>query len=180
MKENWRPIRGFRYYEVSDQGRVRSLDRRVRNPLTGGWSIVRGRVLKPTADKSGSIPYLYVDLYHGGKRKRTRVRVHNIVAQAFLGPRPKGQHTLHGKNGVADNSVRNLRYGTATDNLLDRRRDGTTPGRKVRCIEMKKTFPSIRQAAEQVLGSTHRVTAIRRVCDGNQQVAGGYRWRYAA
>ena len=118
MKELWKPVEGFEgYYEVSNKGRVRSLSRQIPNKLTGGFSQTRAKVLTPTADKWAKVPYLYVSL--SVKSKIHKRRVHNLVAHAFLGPRPAGLVTRHGARGTGDNSITNLTYGTQSENCYD-------------------------------------------------------------
>ena len=115
MTELWQPVVGYEgLYEVSDQGRVRSLPR-----FRAGRSY-GGRLLKPCMDSRG---YLLARLSRNGHT--TTVTVHKLVAAAFLGPCPKGQVVRHGVNGVHDNSPANLSYGTQADNINDKRRDGT-------------------------------------------------------
>jgi hypothetical protein len=108
--ERWRPVVGWEgLYEVSDQGRVRSLR--------------AGRLLTLCVGSSG---YQQVGLSRSG-RVSTQA-VHRLVAAAFLGPRPKGAVTLHGPAGRLDNRVCNLSYGTTAKNQgPDRLRDGTLP-----------------------------------------------------
>ncbi len=43
MKEIWNKVRGFKYYEVSNLGRIRSLDRSVKHNY-GGTAIKKGKV----------------------------------------------------------------------------------------------------------------------------------------
>jgi len=43
----------------------------------------------------------------------------------FVGPPPPGQLTRHGPNGIRDNSLANLCYGTPWENMHDKLRDGT-------------------------------------------------------
>lgn len=83
--EEWRPIPGYDgYYEVSSNGRVRSLDRvrPVRN-RHGGTSLRRdkGKVISPCANGNG---YVYVSL-HRGTGTRQNFYIHRLVAQTFLG-----------------------------------------------------------------------------------------------
>ena len=52
-------------------------------------------------------------------------RVHRLVAEAFLGPRPEGLDTRHGPGGTRDNRIVNLCYGTRIENEEDKKRDGT-------------------------------------------------------
>jgi hypothetical protein len=65
MNEIWRPIAGRPGYEVSDRGRVRSLDRVITKMQRGRivYAKVKGRVLSPGRARSG---YLVVGL---GKRE---------------------------------------------------------------------------------------------------------------
>lgn len=108
--ERWLPVVGHEgLYEVSDLGRVRSLPRRT----------TAGRIMRPGL----AGPYLRVQLHKDGAP--TSLRVHRLVAEAFLGPLPPGQHTRHGPGGRLDNRLANLTYGTPAQNIGDQARDGT-------------------------------------------------------
>lgn len=125
MNEVWLPVVGYEgLYEVSDQGRVRSIARIKRYRTYGG------RILKPALNRN----YLCVGLCRDGTS--TTRSVHSIVAEAFLGPKADGTVVRHGPNGNLDNTPSNLSYGTQADNINDKRRDGTwqiadTAGRRV-------------------------------------------------
>lgn len=121
--EVWRPVVGFEgRYEVSDQGRVRSLDRVV---LVGGsrWggkayeAFRKGRMLRPGP---GSHCYPTVVL---GRDGGTRT-VHSLVASAFLGSCPAGMEVMHRHPDRNDPRLDNLRYGTRTENNLQASADG--------------------------------------------------------
>lgn len=117
--EEWRPVVGYEgSYEVSDQGRVRSVDRY--RPGYGGLKFNRGRVLKPVMQRDGR-PQVTL---RGGE-KGASIRVHLLVAEAFLGPRPEGLHVCHFNGDPSDNRLTNLRYDTKSANELDKRRHGT-------------------------------------------------------
>ncbi len=121
--ERWLPIAGVPHYEVSDLGRVRSLDRVI--PCQNRWGGIRlrrykGRVLKPASDTHG---YYFVALYRD--QVHYDHRVHQLVAEAFIGPRPEGMEVCHGPNGKQDNRASELRYDTPAGNQADRLRDGT-------------------------------------------------------
>jgi hypothetical protein len=121
MQEVWRPVVGWEgLYSVSDWGRVRSEDRALPH-WRGGTRLQPGRIL---SGGSHGYPRLTVVL-HGNGRRCTR-KVHQLVAEAFLGPCPKGLIVLHGQGGGLDNRVGNLSYGTHKQNSADRERDGTT------------------------------------------------------
>lgn len=51
--------------------------------------------------------------------KPKQARVHQLVAEAFLGPQPKGLHTCHGVKGKLCNEATNLTYATPKQNQAD-------------------------------------------------------------
>lgn len=120
MNTEWRPISGYEgYYEVSNKGIVRSLDRDVEHAVSG---VVRrrGRVIKLKPHKDG---YRMVTLHKEGRRKNRMV--HQIVLEAFVGPCPPGQQTCHNNGDPSDNRLENLRWDTPKANVADKRRHGT-------------------------------------------------------
>lgn len=103
MEEIWKDIPGYEgLYQVSNMGRVKSLARtrnmnqdRVKNPVP-----VPERILAPQRKKAG---YLGVVLSKNGKQRN--VRIHCIVAQAFL-PNPERKPQVNHINGVkSDNCL---------------------------------------------------------------------------
>lgn len=117
--EKWRPVVGYEgAYEVSDLGRVRSVDRLiVRRHRDGVRSYrLRGRLLRPTT----ATGYAYVNLGLNNSR-----RVSALVAEAFIGPRPFGLYVLHSDGDSRNDHVRNLRYGTQEENMADAVAHGT-------------------------------------------------------
>lgn len=122
--EEWRPVVGYEgHYEVSSLGRVKSVSRVVMRK-NGNPQTIRERVLTPYVNRRG---YTWATLSKGSGTTQRSIKVHALVAAAFLGPRPEGNHVLHGPNGISDNSVSNLSYGTQSENLgRDRARDGTS------------------------------------------------------
>ena len=151
--ETWKPIPGWEdLYEVSDHGKVRSLDRIDRNGIRR-----RGRVLKSSADSNGR---LRLTLHKNGQRKS--VRVHRLVLLAFVGPCPDGMEACHANDTPADNRLSNLRWDTPSANQYDAVRNGkhgsakktscskghpfnekntyTTPGGKRNCRECNTEY----------------------------------------
>ena len=109
--ENWTPIPGYEgSYEVSDLGRVRSLDRVVKGP--GGFpKRVKGTMLSPSTHPTG---YKRVSLAKGGENI-TR-GVHQLVMLAFVGARPEGMEVCHNDGNPANTRLENLRYDTLSAN----------------------------------------------------------------
>ncbi|MGC5028163.1 NUMOD4 motif-containing HNH endonuclease [Tsukamurella sp. DT100] len=117
--EEWRAVGDGWPYEVSDIGRVRSISRTITSS-NGYQRRLNGRVLRGTPSDSG---HLLVDLCDGGRR--WNAKVHVLVAAAFYGPRPEGMETRHLDGDPTNNRVENLRYGTRSENHLDRVLHGT-------------------------------------------------------
>lgn len=113
--ERWLPIPGHDGYEVSDLGRVRSLDRVILK-RDGRRQTVHGRTLRAWPEKG----YLSVHLGTG-----PRYLVHRLVLEAFVGPCPPLMEALHGNGDRANACLNNLRWGTPSENAHDRIRHGT-------------------------------------------------------
>ena len=127
--EEWRPVPGWEYYEVSSLGRVRSLDRIV--GCNGGTRVAHGRVLTATPNSTG---YLCITLHEQGEGKN--VQVHSLVLEAFVGPKPDGLEARHLDGNHLNNCLDNLRWGTRSENILDRVRHGThSNSSKTTCLE---------------------------------------------
>lgn len=121
--ERWLPIPGYAgLYEVSDLGRVRSLDRTVAHSRPGHSRRLRGRVLTPTIDGRGYPKVVLCKL--GTLRERS---LHQLVLEAFVGPRPCGFVTRHINGDNHDARLTNLAYGTQSENMHDRVRHGNNP-----------------------------------------------------
>lgn len=114
----WKDIPEYKgYYQVSDKGNIRSLDRK------GVRSILRGRLLKPTLNNYTG--YLQVILGKNGKWKCHRV--HRLVALAFI-PNPFNKSCVdHIDNCKTNNNVDNLQWLTVGENNSKAYRDGLRP-----------------------------------------------------
>lgn len=112
-QEKWLPVLGYEGYEVSDHGRVRSYLQR-NNP---------GKVLKDAAGAKGHrVVVLSRALADGGPHQRM---VHQLVLEAFVGPRPEGMLALHRDGDPENNHLDNLYWGTHSQNGKDAVRHGT-------------------------------------------------------
>jgi NUMOD4 motif-containing protein/HNH endonuclease len=111
--EAWRAVPEWEgFYEVSDSGKVRSLDRTVKG--RHGPTRYRGRVLATRAAGNG---YEYVTLSRGSEV--THCAVHSLVCAAFLGSRDAGMEVCHGNGIKTDNRIANLRYDSRSANALE-------------------------------------------------------------
>lgn len=119
MTEAWRYVLGFEgLYEVSDHGRVRSVERVVAHG--SHRKTLRGGVLRGSTQSSG---HLQVHLYRA--RRRTHRLVHRLVLEAFVGPPGDAMEACHRDGDPSNNQVANLYWGTRSDNNRDAVRHGT-------------------------------------------------------
>lgn len=111
--EIWKPVVGYEgAYEVSNMGRVRSIPHYVRLVVRSGTVCRRlspGVLLKP-----GPLADRHVTVAIGRRNSRL---VHQLVLEAFVGPRPEGCEVLHLNHVPDDNRLENLRYGTRSENI---------------------------------------------------------------
>ena len=190
MEEIWKDIEGYEGYQVSNLGRVRSLDR---YNSRGYW--IKGCILKPIMDKKG---YLTVGLSKNGQRKA--FKVHRLVALHFIPNienKPEIDHinTIKIDNTVflnEDGSVNydktNLRWATPKENsnnpisLVNKSesKKGIKNHRHQPVLQYDKDGNFIREwdtmtEAETTLNITHK---IHFVCQGKRKTCGGYIWKY--
>lgn len=120
MTEHWKDVVGFvGRYQVSDLGRVRSLDRAV-HYKNGKTRTHTGQLLRQGKDTKGRPQVVLTN-----KTIRRSVRVSALVAEAFLGPRPSGLVTCHNDGDHNNNTATNLRYDTQVENIKDKLFHGT-------------------------------------------------------
>ena len=177
MSEEWRDVVGYEgLYQVSDQGRVKSLERNIPH-WRGGEQIRKERILKPTPIKDG---YLIVDLCAGGKRKR--FLVHRLVCEAFHG-NPEGKPQVnHINEDKADNRAANLEWCTAKENINYGTRNERSAKTQSKSVvqytlngELVKVWPSTMEVQRQTGFSQG---AVSEVANGNRKTAHGFIWKY--
>lgn len=177
-EERWLPVAGFEgYYEVSDQGRVRSVDRVVKCRGRGMRNLP-GKV-RPTQKRPNG--YLFVALSRDGIKKQ--LSVHRLVASAFV-PNPNELPMVnHIDEDKTNNACSNLEWCDAEYNAnygTGKNRSSDTRAIPVVAVsDLGKVLARFRCAAD-----AERMTGIHRsdisAClHGRIKTAGGYRWAYA-
>lgn len=103
--EIWKPVVGYEgYYEVSNYGRVRSLDRTIYN-RTGYTSVKQGKMKKTWINNRG-----YVMARLSKDNEKRDALVHRLVAEAFL-EKSKGEEIVNHKDfNRSNNIVDNLEW----------------------------------------------------------------------
>ena len=161
--KKWRDVVGYEgYYEVSSTGAVRRVARHVLHGPSGGTSFLPTRLLSPTLQRTG---YLQVALHRDGIR--TDRKVHHLVAEAFIGPRPPGAWVLHGDDNKLNNAVENLRYGTPSENVADAISNGKHRASRTHCKNGHELMEANVSLRPGVFTSHRRCRACHRVNQAN-------------
>jgi phosphatidylserine decarboxylase len=154
MTEIWKPIAWAPGYEVSDMGRVRSLDRKVFRPagkVRACVTVRKGKVLKQDVFNSRAVVNV------AGRK----CSVHRLVAEAFIGPCPDGHYVCHGPGGRLDNRLENISYGTPSKNHgEDKLRDGTLL-RGFRNPQSKLTEAQVADAKRRIAAGESKASIAR-------------------
>lgn len=171
-EEIWKPIPGYeKLYEVSNKGRVKRLERFIVDSI-GRKQHIKERILKGSTTYNG---YLRVQLYDG------KVRVHRLVAEAFI-PNPEGKPQINHKDeDKTNNCVDNLEWMTAeennnygTRNERIRKSLGKPVAQYTENGVLVKVWPSQSKA-----GRNLDLSNIDKVLQGKHKTCGGFVWKYA-
>lgn len=183
MVEIWKDIVDYEgYYQVSNLGRVRSLDRFVGKET---MQLKKGKIRQAAKDKYG---YLSLILHKNGIAKNHFV--HRLVAEAFI-PNPDNKPQVdHINTNKEDNRVENLRWSTCLENINNeisktKRKQTSKKGSESpysiiilqynKNGELIKEWGSIKEAASYLNKSN---SLIIKCCKGKLPYAYGYKWSY--
>ena len=176
--EIWKDVVGYEgYYQVSNEGNVRSVDRFVK--CSNSIRRYKGRLLAGCFDNHG---YYRVLLSVAGKHKSCQV--HRMVAKAFIENKdnlPEVNHKDENpENNCVDNlewcsKIYNLEYGTGREKSIKSHKKAVQQIDKNGIVIAE--YGGVNDAA-RAIGKPKDATSITKCCAGKKQTAHGYKWRY--
>ena len=180
----WKQIHGYEgYYEVSDSGEVRSMDRYVVN--TRGRDIGKARLLKGSMmrltegkGRGDGDGYLVVNLRKDGKS--SVCLVHILVAKAFL-DNPDNLPTVNHIDGNKQNNcVSNLEWASYADNNIHALKNGLRSPRGNAIIQYTidgKYVATYKSACEAARETGFSRGAISHCLNGRTSQSFGFVWK---
>lgn len=176
MSEVWKDIVNYEgFYQVSNLGRVRSLDRYDNRGI-----FHKSQIIKPKEHPRG---YYGISLWKEGKQ--SQFLVHRLVAQAFIPNENDMPDINHRNENKTDNRADNLEWCDKEYNNnygQHHEKHNSAIGWYMRSViqlssdgETIATYPSVSEAARSIGVSAK---AIRLCISGKNKKCGGYRWKY--
>lgn len=147
-KEKWKAVKGFEgLYEVSNMGRVKSLEKTITNGInithynkTGEVLLnkpmtYKEKILKPCMDACGYLHYR-LSKEHG---RYTLFKAHRLVAKHFLKDYSEKLTVNHINGNKMDNRIKNLEMMTRSDNIKDYLKNRKK--KDLKCNETRRGIP---------------------------------------
>lgn len=176
-KETWKDVIGYNgLYEVSNLGRIKSLDRVVNNKHNSKRTM-KGRIMSLRPDSKGR--YIICD-FKSRTESKTKL-VHRVVANAFIGD-IQGMEINHIDGNTKNNNVSNLEICTRHENEIHKYR------------VLKRIHPSVKSVAriniqtgriDKIYSPMNKVeidgfifTSVSKCCLGKQIKHKGFKWKH--
>lgn len=191
--EIWKDIEGYEgFYQVSNEGRVKSLERTI-TYKDNRKKILKEKILHPFLSDLG---YYHVMLSKNGTPKR--YKVHRLVAKAFI-PNPSNLPIINHmdenpKNNKAENlewcdHKYNINYGTAIERMRKKNQNRADLSKAVEQYTLAEVLVAEYASASEVerINPQFKTKSVSRCCRGGQMLNGkwqtitsykGYIWKY--
>lgn len=176
MGETWKDVEGFEgFYQISDKGRLRSVDRESCGKKYTG---------KILSDKGERKTGYVVDVLSKGGTKKT-IRRHRLVAAAFLGREDGKTEVNHIDGNKENNCVENLEWVTPNENKehawttgITKKPPHTQETRAV--LQIRDGVVLAEYMSLKIAGEENGISAadICKCCSGKRKSAGGFGWKY--
>lgn len=183
-EEIWKDIPGYEgYYQVSNLGRVKSLDRIVPHPRYKCGQFWKGRISTIKIDRYG-----YPCITLNKKSHIKTITIHRLVAKSFISNPENKPQVNHIDGNKLNNKVNNLEWCTSKQNTIHAWKTGLCKSRLGSNSSLSKVvlqYDLDMNLLNKYNGSCEasRITGINRssisaVCNGRGVTAGGYIWKH--
>lgn len=169
--EIWKDIQGYEgKYQISNLGRVKSL---------GNSKTKKEKILAQTTDSFG---YCKVGLYKDGKKKT--VKVHRLVADAFIENKNSLPIINHKDENPSNNEATNLEwcdhtynnnYGTRNERMSQSNINNPKRSKPILCVETDTRYVSVHEASRKL---NINYGNLCRALKYKEKTCGGYHWDY--
>lgn len=173
LNEEWRDIPEYEGYQVSNFGRVKSLER-----IDALGHKRKEKILKPWITRG----YFQVQLWKNSIEKN--YKVHRLVYEAFNGQIPENMQVNHINEIKTDNRLENLNLMTCKENTNYGTRNERITKKLSKVVlqfdlndNFVKEYASTHQVARETGFSQGNIWSC---CNGKLKQAYGYIWRYKA
>ena len=141
-KEIWKIAPGYSSVECGSLGEIRDMETKT--------------ILDKYISKRPG--YYFVNIIPDNESKVHMVRVHILIALAFLGPNPNGYDVEHKDGNKLNNRVNNLEYCTRSENVRRAYKTGINPYvNPIEIVETGEKYNSIDECARAINGDPERI-----------------------
>lgn len=160
------PIVGHEKYLVTPDGKI--------------WSNLTRQYRNPNADKNGFMYFVIKFTDEDGKKKSQNLKVHRLVAEAFIENKPENYQNMlvaHKNGDKKDNRVENLEYASKSQisNKIVAKKERRVLLCNQETDEVEHIMDNPNVAAEFLKVSRHSVV---RAISGDHKTCGGYVLKY--
>lgn len=157
--EEWKSIRGFKNYQISSFGRIKTLDKNViviRNG-TKFKKFYAEKIKNPKIDGCG---YFFTDLWGNGKYKY--FKIHRLVLCAWTNKKYINKKQVNHKDGnKSNNNLNNLEWVTPKENIRHAEINGLRNHPKgSKCYQSKLTEKQVLKIRKEFTGEKGNLSRI--------------------